>query len=110
MYEVPGEIPMTTQEGPGVWHEAIEFLRTQPSKPALVWNDKLAKAADWLAEDLSASNSIGRHARRYMGMMSLPINLAGSDGTPDHVQIDFYGQWESTVAENVSGVFLPHFV
>ena len=95
MYEVPGEIPMTTQEGPGVWHEAIEFLRTQPPKPALVWNDKLAKAADWLAKDLSYTNSIGH---------------TGSDGSTMCSRIEYYGQWESTVAENVSGVFLPHFV
>jgi hypothetical protein len=89
MYKVPGKIPMCTQEGPGVWHETIEFLRTQPPMPALEWHDGLASAAQDLASDLGPSGDVGH---------------VGSDGSQMWDRVERYGQWQSTIAENFSTV------
>ena len=41
-----------TEEGPGAFQEAIEFLRTQKSMPAFKWSDQLSKAAKDHCNDL----------------------------------------------------------
>ncbi|WP_224963070.1 CAP domain-containing protein [Geomonas subterranea] len=85
-YRLPGSLDVVmTSEGKGALDEAVRFLARQRPLPALSWSPELAKAADELVREQTASGETGHGERGDMKK-----------------RIEKYGSWRSSIGENIS--------
>jgi uncharacterized protein YkwD len=86
-YTVSGGISMTTQEGVKAVDEAIAFLKKLKPVGALEMSVGLSLAARDHVDDLGPKGQVGHN---------------GTDGSDSGKRIKRYGEWETTMGENIS--------
>lgn len=86
-YELPGEIPLLTNEGVAAVQEAIDYLRQASPRKPLTLSVGLTKAAEDHRKDCGPKG-ITSHT--------------GSDGSSMEDRINRYGTWDITIGENIS--------
>ncbi len=86
LLELPGEIPLETQEGRPAVAEAIAFLERAEPLPPLAWSPGLAKAAQ---------EHVGEQAGGATGH-------AGSRGSTPFQRMERYGRWQDSAGEAIA--------
>jgi uncharacterized protein YkwD len=87
MLQVPGEIPIRTNEGVKAVEEAIRFLRAARSLRPLKVSRGLSLAAKDHVKDQGPKGLTGH---------------SGSDGSDPFARMNRYGQWQRAAGENIS--------
>jgi uncharacterized protein YkwD len=82
----PGKPPETVVEGVSALDEAIQFLRAARPLPPLQIYKGMSLAAKDQAKDLGTSGNTGHR---------------GSDGSTPNVRVSRYGDWASSIGENI---------
>jgi len=82
----PGQIGLTTNEGPNAVNELIAFLKAQKPLEPFAWNEEMSMSAQDHASDIGPKGITGH---------------TGSDGSDMTARIERYGEWESTIGENI---------
>ena len=82
----PGEIPLMTNEGPNAIKECIQFLKSAKPLPEFKWIDELSRASQDHADDIGPKSIVGH---------------SGSNGCSMSDRMEKYGEWESTIGENI---------
>lgn len=85
LYNVPGKIPLRTNEGPAPVEECIAVLRFTKPLPPLSLEKGLCLSAQWLADDQARTGTTGHY---------------GSDGSSPTDRMNRYGIWKITAGEN----------
>jgi len=83
----PNEIGMRTNEGPGAWVDAVQFLKQAQPMPELDWNAALEAAA------IDHAYDIGPQGRN---------DHTGSDGSTMTKRIERHGTWKNFIGENIN--------
>ena len=86
LYKNPGHYNMRTNEGVPAVKEAIKFLETQKSVPALTWDDGLQKAARDHVKDQGPKGLIGH---------------GGTDGSNPQKRMARYTTFKGPSGENI---------
>jgi uncharacterized protein YkwD len=86
LLQYPGEIGITTQEGPSALEECIKALESAKPAPPLAPREGLYRAAHDQAVDQARTGAVGH---------------AGSDGSTPLTRINRYGHWDVTMGENI---------
>ena len=86
VYKNPGHSNMKTKEGVPAVKEAIKFLETQKSVPALTWDDGLQKAARDHVKDQGPKGLIGH---------------GGTDGSNPQKRMARYTTFKGPSGENI---------
>lgn len=82
----PGEIALMTNEGPSAITDCISFLKSASPLAPFSLVQELAQAAQDHADDIGPKGIVGH---------------GGSNGSTMSSRIEKYGDWESTVGENI---------
>jgi len=77
---------LITNEGPNAIKELIDFLKAQKPMAAFTWNEEISMSAQDHASDIGPKGICGHD---------------GSDGSDMTGRIERYGEWESTIGENI---------
>jgi hypothetical protein len=83
--EIPGKIPVVTKEGLPALNEAIRYLNTAPSAPALILSHGMSLGARDHVRD-QQSGSAGHFGR---------------DGSNAGSRVNRYGAWRKSIGENI---------
>ncbi len=85
--ELPGQIPLITNEGVRAVEEAIRFLRSTSPLPPFSASAGMSRAAKDHANDQGPSGAIGHE---------------DNDGSTSESRLNRYGSWGCQLAENIS--------
>lgn len=83
---LPGYIPISTEEGPKAYREAISFLETAQPVAELEWNDGIFKACLDHAIDIGEAGT---------------FNHKGTDGSKLSTRLERYGAWKGAAGESI---------
>ena len=82
----PGKIQILMVEGEAVFKEAIQFLKSLPSLPPLIWDENLCKSAQEHVNDIGPKGL---------------LLYQSSDGTEPEDRISKYGNYSESLGENI---------
>jgi uncharacterized protein YkwD len=86
LLEIPGMVPLETQEGSRALQEALRALRRAKAAPTLQLSDGLTAAARAHVADIGPKGLFGH---------------SGSDGSDTFQRMERFGTWQQVAAENI---------